>query len=52
MLMKRHGRRREKKGEEEVEEEEDHDDKKIKMKGLFSGNEYQAVNKADLLFRR
>lgn len=46
MMMKRHGRRREKM------KEEDHDDKKIKMKGLFSGNEYQAVNKADFLFCR
>lgn len=49
MLMKRHGRRREKKKKKE---EEDNDDKKIKMKGLFSGNEYQAVNKADFLFCR
>lgn len=48
MMMKRHGRRREKKKKKE----EDKDDKKIKMKGLFSGNEYQAVNKADFLFCR
>lgn len=50
MLMKRHGRRREKKMKKK--NEEDNDDKKIKMKGLFSGNEYQAVNKADFLFCR
>lgn len=50
MLMKRHGRRREKKMKKK--KEEDNDDKKIKMKGLFSGNEYQAVNKADFLFCR
>lgn len=51
MLMKRHGRRREKKMKKKK-KEEDNDDKKIKMKGLFSGNEYQAVNKADFLFCR
>lgn len=39
MLMKRHGRRREKNMKKK--KEEDHDDKKIKMKGLFLGNEYQ-----------
>lgn len=49
MLMKRHGRRREKNMKKK---EEDNDDKKIKMKGLFSGNEYRAVNKADFLFCR
>lgn len=49
MFMKRHGRRREKKMKKK---KEDNDDKKIKMKGLFSGNEYQAVNKADFLFCR
>lgn len=49
MMMKRHGRRREKMKKKK---EEDHDDKKIKMKGLFLGNEYQAVNKADFLFCR
>lgn len=50
MLMKRHGRRREKKIKKK--KEEDNDDKKIKMKDLFSGNKYQAVNKADFLFCR
>lgn len=50
MLMKRHGRRREKKTKKK--KKEDNDDKKIKMKGLFSGNEYEAVNKADFLFCR
>lgn len=47
MMEKRHGRRREKKMKKE-----DNDDKKKKMKGLFLGNEYQDVNKADLLFCR
>lgn len=48
MMMKRHGRRREK----NMKKKEDNHDKKIKMKGLFLGNEYQDVNKADLLFCR